>query len=98
MVWIDENSKKISQILVFGSFSGKLMGRFGIGTYFSEMECVLGEQVQLMYEITREYGFPSLPGVSFELEDVDVPDQILLQKPYKTLVPIGAISVFRDCL
>lgn len=95
-VWVNENSREIEQILVFGSFRGKLMGRFGIGTYFSEMEHILGEQVKLMYEIMMEYRFPSLPGVSFELEDVDVPDQLLLQKPYETLVPIGTISVFRD--
>ena len=98
MVWIERSSMEISQILVFGTFSGKLMGKYGIGTYFSEMEYALGEQVELTYEISMEYRFPSLPGVSFELADIDVPDQVLLQKPYKTLAPIGTISVFRDCL
>lgn len=94
MIWVEQETRKISQILVFGSFRGKLLDRFGIGTYFSEMEQALGERIRLVYEIMAEYQFPSLPGVSFELEDLDIPDELLLRKPYETLAPIGNISVF----
>lgn len=98
MVWVDKCSGQISQILVFGDFGGKMMGKFGVGTYLHEIERAFGERVRLEYEITMEYRFPSLPGVSFELEDLDIPDEVLLQKPYEALAPIGAITVFKDSL
>lgn len=94
MIRIEDDSKKISHIRVFDKFEGKLMARFGIGTFFSEMEAFLGEKVILTYEIMFEYNFPSIPGACFELQDLDLPDELLNEKDYEELAPIGAISVY----
>ena len=94
MIWVDTENGKIDQILVKDPFQGKLLGRFGIGTFFREIEEYLNEKVKVESEITCVYEFPSLPGVSFELEDVDVPDDVLIANPYEELAPIECISVY----
>lgn len=94
MIWVDMESGKIDQVLVEGSFQGKLLGKFGIGSYLREIEEHLGEKVKIESEITCVYEFPSLPGVCFELEDVDVPDDVLIANPYEELAPIQCISVY----
>lgn len=33
MIWVDLESGKIDQVLVEGSFQGKLLDKFGIGSY-----------------------------------------------------------------
>ena len=88
-VWVDKSKKIITQIMVYGSFKGTFMGRFGIGSFLGKIEECAGE---LSYEEDYVYLFESQKGICFELEDIeDDWDSITW---FKYNAPIEYISVF----
>ncbi|MDE7203961.1 MAG: hypothetical protein K2O91_19195 [Lachnospiraceae bacterium] len=88
-VWVDKTEKIITQIMVYGSFKGTFMGRFGIGSFLGKIEECAGE---LSYEEDYVYLFESQKGICFELEDIeDDWDSITW---FKYNAPIEYISVF----
>ena len=88
-VWVDKSKKIITQIMVYGSFKGTFMRKFGIGSFLGKIEECTGE---LSYEEDYVYLFESQKGICFELEDIeDDWDSITW---FKHNAPIEYISVF----
>lgn len=42
-IWVDKKDEVITQVLVYGSFAGTFEGRFGIGSFLSEIEEYTGQ-------------------------------------------------------
>jgi len=90
-VWVKKSDNIVSQILAYGNFDGKFMGRFGIGSFISDIEKHLNA-----FSINKNgvYIFEGVRGICFELKDID--EDWDSEVWFKTNASIEAISVFRE--
>ena len=88
-VWVKKSDSTVSQILAFGNFDGEFMGRFGIGSFASDIEKHLNA---LSTYKNGVYIFERVGGICFELKDID--EDWDSEVWFKANAPIEAISVF----
>ena len=67
MFWIDRESSKIKQIGVTKGFEGKFRDKIGIGSTLTNVLKYIGNYK----EVYDTYELEDIPGICFELEDVD---------------------------
>ncbi|WP_123040553.1 hypothetical protein [Cohnella candidum] len=84
--WIHQISETVTQILVSGQYPGKLHGKIGIGNTMQDVDELIGKYVQDDYV----YIIPDLPGVCFELKDVEDSEE----EWNNTTAPIEKITVY----
>ena len=90
-VWINISTNCVTQIMVFGTFKGKLMNEFGIGSHLSAIEQKLNQVAQEEHYV---YIIKNLKGICFELEEIEEDwDNI---DWFKSNSKINFISVFKD--
>ncbi|HAF98263.1 MULTISPECIES: hypothetical protein [Paenibacillus] len=65
--WIDKDQSNVTQISVFGEYTGKFLKKIGIGSTLSDLNDLGIKWVKEDYV----YKLPEYPGVCFELEDID---------------------------
>lgn len=65
--WIDKDQNNVTQISVFGEYTGKFLKKIGIGSTLSDLNDLGIKWVKEDYV----YKLPEYPGVCFELEDTD---------------------------
>lgn len=70
MFWIDRESSKIKQIGVTKGFQGKFRNIIGIGSTLTDVLKYIGNYK----EVYDTYELEDIPGICFELEDVDERD------------------------
>lgn len=88
-IWLHRATNHVTQIMAYGSFEGKFVDRFGVGSYLCDIEEYLGDKAS---EKLGVYQFASVDGICFELRDID--DDWDNEEWFKANAPIEYISIF----
>lgn len=71
--WVRES--RITQIMAYNGYEGKINGVIGIGCTLRQAEECLGRIKDGEFDIAPVYEVEGVPGVCFELKDSDVDDE-----------------------
>jgi len=90
-IWVDKEKDCIAQIMVFGQFNGKLLNKFGVDSYLSDIESQIGKNATEEHYV---YVFKNLKGICFEFEEIE--DDWNDIEWFKSNAKIAFISVFSE--
>lgn len=66
-IWVNKNSKTVTQVSAYGRFKGRLKKTIGIGSTLMDIAKYIGECTKKF----DTYELKEFPGICFELEDID---------------------------